>query len=53
MKDNYGAEAVYLEVRVSNKEAISLYKKLGFEEVRIVKEYYRDGEDAYVMVKKL
>jgi ribosomal-protein-alanine N-acetyltransferase len=53
MKNNYGTEAVYLEVRVSNKDAISLYKKMGFEEVRIIKEYYRNGEDAYVMVKKL
>ncbi|AFZ71038.1 ribosomal-protein-alanine acetyltransferase [Caldisphaera lagunensis DSM 15908] len=53
MKDNYNAESVYLEVRVSNNDAISLYKKMGFEEVRIIKEYYRDGEDAYVMVKIL
>ncbi len=53
MKSLYNTEAVYLEVRVTNYDAISLYKKMGFEEVRIIKEYYRDGEDAYVMVKKL
>ncbi|MDP8003422.1 MAG: ribosomal-protein-alanine N-acetyltransferase [Caldisphaera sp.] len=53
MKLNYNVEAVYLEVRVSNNEAINLYKKYGFEEVRIINEYYRDGEDAYVMVKTL
>ncbi len=39
-----------LEVRVSNKGAIHLYKKLGFEEGGIRKQYYPDnGEDALIM----
>jgi ribosomal-protein-alanine N-acetyltransferase len=48
-----GATEVYLEVRVSNTPAIELYKKLGFKAHKIIKEYYRDGEDAYLMVKDL
>lgn len=45
----YGAQEVYLEVRVTNAPAISLYKKLGFEIKGVNKRYYSDGEDAYVM----
>ncbi len=43
----------FLEVRVSNFPAIDLYKKLGFVEVRKIPYYYRDGEEALVMAKKL
>jgi len=49
----YGVEAIYLEVRVSNLRAIGLYEKFGFKRVKTIKSYYRDGEDAYVMVKRL
>ena len=49
----YGAKQCYLEVRVTNDEAISLYKKLGLEISRSIRGYYADGEDAYVMTKKL
>ena len=49
MKEVYGAEEAYLEVRVSNYPAIHLYKKLGFKEIKILKHYYADGEDAYLM----
>ena len=48
-----GIVSVYLEVRVSNEPAIRLYRKFGFREVRRIRGYYRDGEDAYVMVRKL
>ena len=49
-----GCEFVHLEVRVSNKNAISLYKKLGFEILRVRKGYYSDNnEDAYDMMKGL
>lgn len=53
MKNVYKVVSIYLEVRVSNIGAIRLYKKFGFKKARIVREYYRDGEDAYVMVLKL
>lgn len=46
-----GCAYLSLEVRVSNKKAIQLYKKFGFEQVGIRKKYYTDGEDALAMVK--
>lgn len=49
----YKAKQCFLEVRVTNDIAISLYKKLGFEVTRTINGYYSDGEDAYVMTKKL
>jgi [ribosomal protein S18]-alanine N-acetyltransferase len=45
-----GAEHMTLEVRVSNTTAQRLYRKLGFKEGGIRKNYYTDNlEDAYVM----
>jgi len=49
----YKAKQCFLEVRVTNDIAISLYKKLGFEITRTIKGYYSDGEDAYVMTKRV
>lgn len=46
-------EEIVLEVRVSNTIAQTLYIKKGFKKVGIRKWYYRDGEDALVMIKKL
>lgn len=40
-----------LEVRESNKNAIAFYQKLGFKEIRIIKNYYQQ-ENAIFMVKK-
>ena len=50
---HYKAKLCYLEVRVTNDPGVSLYKKLGFEVTKTLKGYYSDGEDAYVMTKKL
>jgi len=50
---NHKARECYLEVRVSNTPAVKLYKKLGFKITRTIRGYYADGEDAYVMTKKL
>lgn len=47
------AKQCYLEVRVTNDAGVKLYTKLGFEVSRTVHGYYSDGEDAYVMSKKL
>jgi ribosomal-protein-alanine N-acetyltransferase len=49
----YKAKLCYLEVRVTNDPGVLLYKKLGFEVSRTINGYYSDGEDAYVMTKKL
>ena len=53
MQTIYKAKQCYLEVRITNEPAIGMYKKLGFEVTRTIKGYYADGEDAYVMTKKL
>jgi ribosomal-protein-alanine N-acetyltransferase len=53
MKAYYGAAEVYLEVRVSNTPAISLYEKLGYKVVGRIPKYYSDGEDAYLMACQL
>jgi len=50
---SYGAKQIYLEVRVTNEEGVGLYKKLGLEVTRTIHGYYADGEDAYVMSRKL
>lgn len=42
-----------LEVRVSNTPAIQLYKKLNFETVHILKDFYGNKEDALLMIKKV
>jgi [ribosomal protein S18]-alanine N-acetyltransferase len=49
----YKAKQIYLEVRVTNQAGVNLYKKLGLETARTISGYYSDGEDAYVMSKKL
>ncbi len=53
LKEIYNAKEVYLEVRVSNYPAINLYEKLGFKKVKVLRYYYLDGEDAYLMAKEL
>ncbi len=47
-----GSHALMLEVRVSNDPAIALYEKLGFRQVGLRKNYYRNPrEDARIMRK--
>lgn len=43
----------YLEVRCSNTDAVRLYEKLGFVIKQQLNMYYRDGEDAFLMVIEL
>ena len=45
-----GMERLWLEVRVSNEAAYTLYKKIGFTEIFRRKDYYQNPiEDAYIM----
>lgn len=44
-----GAEAITLEVRVSNRAAMRLYVDMGFTIAGIRRNYYEGREDAYVM----
>jgi ribosomal-protein-alanine N-acetyltransferase len=50
---SYKAKECYLEVRTSNLAAIELYKKMGFEIIRTIRNYYSDNEDAFVMARQL
>lgn len=49
-----GAQLCTLEVRVSNRPAQALYRKLGFEVTGRRQRYYQDnGEDAWLMARTL
>jgi ribosomal-protein-alanine N-acetyltransferase len=43
----------YLEVRVSNSEAINLYQRLGYRATGRLEAYYKDGEASLVMAKPI
>lgn len=47
------ADTVFLEVAENNLEAVSFYKKHGFKEIGIRKNYYGQGRDALNMKKVL
>ena len=50
---NRGSHALLLEVRASNAPAIGLYEKLGFEQIGLRKNYYRNPkEDALILQKR-
>ena len=49
---NLDINTITLEVRVSNTKAIGLYKKFGFKEISIRKNYY-GNEDAYILQKEV
>ncbi len=44
---------VYLEVRENNQSGRSFYKRLSFVEKNVIRGYYRDGENAIIMTRKL
>ena len=44
---------VDLEVRASNLPAQKFYRKLGFQESGLIRQYYHDREDAVIMSRKL
>ena len=46
-------KAIFLEVRMDNDSAISLYEKKGFVKRSVKLNYYEDGADAYSMVLAL
>lgn len=53
LKEAYSCDETYLEVRVTNTVAINLYYSLGYRVVKVARHYYVDGEDAYVMARRL
>ncbi|HEY1252191.1 MAG TPA: GNAT family N-acetyltransferase [Thermoanaerobaculia bacterium] len=48
-----GSAAVTLEVRVSNAAARQFYRSYGFAEAYRRRNYYQDGEDAFVLILAL
>ena len=53
LKSNFLLKAgnkVHLEVRASNSPAIKLYQSMGFSTVGTRDNYYKDGEDALLMM---
>ena len=50
---NLKAKNMILEVRFNNIKAINIYKKFGFKQIHIRKNYYSNGDDALVLNKEL
>ncbi|MDG6928651.1 MAG: GNAT family N-acetyltransferase [Nitrososphaerota archaeon] len=48
-----GCKEAFLEVRATNTAAVSLYEAMDFKTMDTLRHYYRDGEDARLMVKEL
>lgn len=44
---------IFLEVRVENTAAQTLYREIGFSIVQRLPKYYSNGEDGFLMVKSL
>ncbi|OIR25510.1 ribosomal-protein-alanine N-acetyltransferase [Bathymodiolus thermophilus thioautotrophic gill symbiont] len=47
--DTSDIKEVFIEVRITNYNALLFYKKLGFKVINIRKKYYSDGEDAKIL----
>jgi len=53
MRCRYSADAVGLHVRVSNSAATELYTRaMGYRIADVIRGYYQDGEDAFLMRKE-
>ncbi|MBU1144422.1 MAG: ribosomal protein S18-alanine N-acetyltransferase [Firmicutes bacterium] len=50
---SFNVKELTLEVRPSNERAIILYKNYGFTQVAIRRNYYDNGEDAFLMLKRM
>jgi ribosomal protein S18 acetylase RimI-like enzyme len=48
-----GVKSVRLEVRTDNSGARLLYERLGYRVRQLMKRYYSNGDDGYLMVKTL
>jgi ribosomal-protein-alanine N-acetyltransferase len=53
MKEDYGAHEFILEVRFSNVNAIAMYEKHGYQKIKTLDAYYRDGENAFMMALRI
>ena len=48
-----GANEVFLKLRADNSVAYDFYGKLGFIKTKRIRKYFSNGDDAYIMRKKL
>ena len=48
-----GTKKISLHVRTENEIAISFYKNLGFKILKTTKNYYQNGDDAFLMKKEI
>jgi len=46
-----GIKGILLHVRTENKTGVAFYRNLGFKILKTIKNYYRNGDDAYLMKK--
>ena len=53
LHDTHGINEIELTVSPENKRAISLYEKNGFQKEILLKDEYGEGENRYLMAKKL
>lgn len=51
VKDMKDVKKITLEVRASNIKGINFYTKNGFKQVGVRKKYYKNGEDALLLLK--
>ena len=49
---NRGSSSLTLEVRASNAPAVTLYEKLGFEQIGLRKNYYRNPKEDALILRK-
>ena len=52
VKDMKDVKKITLEVRASNIKGINFYTKIGFKQVGVRKKYYKNGEDALLLLKE-
>lgn len=52
LKEN-GYKEIFLEVGVLNKRAVGFYRKSGFVQLCVKKQFYSDGADAFAMLLSL
>ena len=52
VKDMKDVKKITLEVRASNIKGINFYTKNGFKQVGVRKKYFKNGEDALLLLKE-
>lgn len=52
VEDMKDVKKITLEVRASNIKGINFYTKNGFKQVGVRKKYYKNGEDALLLLKE-